>query len=59
MICRNTPVNIPLAPFGEIEDVGPITIEVDTATIDRLTAWAKAHLATLSPERRAELERGQ
>ena len=29
---------------------------VDMGTTDRLAAWAKYHLASLSPERRAELE---
>lgn len=44
---------------GYIPALNAVTACIDTATTDRLTAWAKAHLATLSPERRAELERGQ
>lgn len=40
-----------------IPTVKPIRNRVDTATTDRLAAWARDHLASLTPERRAELER--
>ena len=47
------------AAIADLPKVQPITARVDMATTDRLTAWAKAHLASLTPERRAELERDQ
>jgi hypothetical protein len=47
------PTNAGKHYFADIEPVG----FVNTGTIERLEEWAADHLATLSPERRAELER--
>lgn len=38
--------------FADIEPVG----FVNTGTVERLEDWAADHLASLSPERRAQLE---
>ena len=43
--------------LADLPIVQPITERVDMITTDRLTAWAKAHLESLSPERRAELDK--
>lgn len=45
------------AAIADLPKVQPITARIDTATTDRLTAWARNHLASMTPERRAELER--
>ena len=37
-------------------EVKPITAKVDMETTDRIDAECRAHLATLSPERRAYLK---
>jgi hypothetical protein len=40
-----------------ITAVQPIAVRVDHKTTDRIAKWAREHLASLSPERRAELDR--
>ena len=39
-----------------LDELKPITAVVDMETTDRIDAECRAHLATLSPERRAYLE---
>ena len=39
-----------------LDELKPITAKVDMETTDRIDAECRAHLATLSPERRAYLE---
>lgn len=44
-----------------VRDITPIFYapQVDMATTNRLADWGREHLASLTPERRAELERGE
>ena len=42
--------------INDMAELRPITAVVDMETTDRIDAECRAHLATLSPERRAYLE---
>lgn len=44
------------AALADLPRFLPIVEPVDHQTVDRIAAWGRDHLASLTPERRAELQ---